>query len=323
MESAATESAATRSAPVVLLPYPAEQVPGLPDGLELHTFDGDACDGRPGPPPAELLARVELLVTPYLRTSTVLPFLGSMPRLRVVQTQTAGVDDIAPHLPAGVTLCNARGVHDASTAELAVALTLASLRDLPGFVRGQDAEQWRSGFYPALADKRVLIVGYGSVGAAIEARLLPFEVEVTRVARTARTVPQGPVRSLAELPELLPHADVVILAVPLTDQTRHLVDARFLAAMRDGALLVNVARGAVVRTDDLLAELTARRLRAALDVTDPEPLPTGHPLWHAPGVLISPHVGGSSSAFLPRAQRLIGAQLTRFAKGEPLANVMN
>ncbi|MFE9423163.1 2-hydroxyacid dehydrogenase [Kitasatospora sp. NPDC006697] len=312
------------AAPVVLTPYPAEQLPGLPaGGLELHTFDGDRTDGRPGPPPAELLARVELLVTPYLRTDTVLPFIGSMPRLRAVQTQTAGTDDIAPHVPAGVALCNARGVHDASTAELAVALTLAALRDLPGFVRGQDAEQWRAGFYPALADKNVLIVGHGSVGSAIEDRLLPFEVTVDRVARTARQTARGPVHALSELPELLGRADVVILVVPLTEQTRGLVDAGFLAAMRDGALLVNVARGPVVRTEALLAELASGRLRAALDVTDPEPLPAGHPLWHAPGVLITPHVGGSSSAFLPRAKRLIGAQLARFANGEPLEHVVN
>ncbi|MCX4745014.1 2-hydroxyacid dehydrogenase [Kitasatospora sp. NBC_01287] len=316
------ESTVPLSDPVVLLPYPAAEIPGLPGGVEVHTFDGAACDGRPGPPPAELLARVELLVVPYLRTGTVLPLLPAMERLRVVQTQTAGVDDISPHVPPGVTLCNARGVHDASTAELAVALTLAALRDIPGFVRGQEREEWRSGFYPALADRTVLIVGYGSVGAAIEDRLRPFECEVLRVARTAREAPAGPVRSLAELPELLPLADVVILAVPLSPQTRGLVDSAFLATLRDGALLVNVARGPVVVTDALLAELTSGRLRAALDVTDPEPLPAGHPLWHAPGVLISPHVGGSSSAFLPRAQRLIGAQLTRFAKGEPLAHVM-
>ncbi|WP_035840719.1 2-hydroxyacid dehydrogenase [Kitasatospora azatica] len=313
----------TVTEPVVLLPYPSEQIPGMPDGLAPSVFDGAEYDGRPGPPPTELLARVELLVVPYMQTGTVLPLLGAMERLRVVQTQTAGVDDILPHLPAGVTLCNARGVHDASTAELAVALTLAALRDIPGFVRGQDAEQWRAGFYPALADKRVLIVGYGSVGAAIEARLRPFEVEVERVARTARATEYGPVRPLAELPALLPRADVVILAVPLSEQTRGLVDAAFLAALPDGALLVNVARGPVVRTEALLAELTAGRLRAALDVTDPEPLPAGHPLWHAPNLLISPHVGGSSSAFLPRARRLIGEQLSRFAKGEPLANVVS
>lgn len=308
--------------PVVLLPYPDAEIPGLPAGLETHLFDGAACDGRPGPPPAELLARVEVLVTPYMNTRSVLPLLPAMTALRVVQTQTAGVDDIRPHIPAGVTLCNARGVHDASTAELAVALTLAALRDIPGFVRGQDAEEWRAGFYPALADRMVLIVGYGSVGAAIEERLRPFECEVLRVARTARDAEHGPVRALAELPVLLPTADVVILAVPLSDTTRGLVDAAFLAAMPDGALLVNVARGPVVDTAALLAELTSGRLRAALDVTDPEPPPAGHPLWHAPGVLLTPHVGGSSSAFLPRSRRLIGAQLTRFAKGEPLENVI-
>ncbi|MGF1428305.1 2-hydroxyacid dehydrogenase [Kitasatospora sp. LaBMicrA B282] len=317
-----TRPATPPSDPVVLLPYPPEEIPGLPGGLAVHTFDGVACDGRAGLPSDELLARVELLVTPYMRTGTVLPLLPRMTALKVVQTQTAGVDDILPHVPAAVTLCNARGVHDASTAELALTLTLAALRDIPGFVRGQDAEEWRAGFYPALADRTVLIVGYGSVGAAVEDRLRPFECEVLRVARTARTAPAGPVAPLTALPELLPRADVVILAVPLSAQTRGLVDAAFLARLRDGALLVNVARGPVVVTDALLAELTAGRLRAALDVTDPEPLPAGHPLWHAPGVLISPHVGGSSSAFLPRARRLIGAQLTRFVKGEPLANVM-
>ncbi|WP_035795627.1 2-hydroxyacid dehydrogenase [Kitasatospora mediocidica] len=310
--------------PVVLLPYPAESIPGLPAELEVHLFDNASCDGVPGPPPAGLLARTDVLVVPYsyLHPGSVLPLLPAMPRLRVVQTQTAGVDDILPHIPAGVTLCNARGVHDASTAELALTLTLAALRDVPGFVRGQDAEQWRAGFYPALADRTVLIVGYGAVGEAIEERLRPFECEVLRVARSARSAAHGPVRALSELPELLPRADVVILAVPLSDSTRGLVDAGFLAALPDGALLVNVARGPVVDTAALLAELTAGRLRAALDVTDPEPLPAGHPLWHAPGLLISPHVGGSSSAFLPRAKRLIGAQLTRFAKGEPLENVI-
>ncbi|MFI9273076.1 2-hydroxyacid dehydrogenase [Kitasatospora sp. NPDC052896] len=308
--------------PAVLLPYSAREIPGLPAGLEPHLFDGSACDGRPGPPPPGLLARIELLVVPYMNTRPVLPLLPAMPALRAVLTQTAGVDDILPHVPDGVLLCNARGVHDASTAELALTLTLAALRGVPGFVRGQDAEQWLAGFYPALADRTVLLVGYGSVGAAIEERLRPFECEVLRVARTPREAVHGPVHGLAALPRLLPTADVVILAVPLSEQTRGLVDAGFLAAMRDDALLVNVARGPVVDTGALLAELTAGRLRAALDVTDPEPLPAGHPLWHAPGVLITPHVGGSSSAFLPRTRRLIGAQLNRFVLGEPLANVI-
>ncbi len=171
----------------------------------------------------------------------------------------------------------------------------------------------------SLADRSALIVGYGQIGAAIEARLTPFEVDVRRVARTAR---EG-IHSLDALPELLPSADIVILIVPGTPSTHHLVDERFLSLMKDGALLVNVARGPVVDTAALVAELQSGRLRAALDVTDPEPLPAGHPLWQAPNCLISPHVGGDSTAMEPRAYRLVREQLTRFAQGEPLANVMD
>jgi phosphoglycerate dehydrogenase-like enzyme len=226
-------------------------------------------------------------------------------------------------LSAGVRLCNAKGVHEASTAELALALILASLRGFPGFVHGQDKEEWRAGFYPALADKSVLIVGYGSIGAAIEDRLAPFEcARVARVARSARTTARGPVHTLDDLPALLREADIVILSTPLNPSTQGLVSGDFLAAMPDGALLVNVARGGVVDTKALLSELESGRLRAALDVTDPEPLPAGHPLWHAPNVLITPHVGGSTSAFLPRAKRLLAGQLTRFAAGEPVQNVV-
>jgi phosphoglycerate dehydrogenase-like enzyme len=300
-----------------LLPYEPAEIGGLPDGLPVRVWDGTG--EAPGP---EVLAGVEFFCLPYLRHDRALPLLPRMPALRVVQTLTAGMDDVLPRLPEGVTACNARGVHEASTAELAVALTLAALRGIPGFVRGQDAEEWRSGFYPALADRRVLIVGYGAIGAAIEARLAPFECTVTRVARTARETPAGRVHALSELPALLPGADVVILVVPLTEDTRALVNQGFLARMKDGALLVNVARGAVVDTKALLAELESGRLTAALDVTDPEPLPPGHPLWHAPGALISPHVGGSSSAFLPRARRLLREQLLRHLAGEPLHNVV-
>lgn len=218
-------------------------------------------------------------------------------------------------------LCNAKGVHEASTAELTVALVLASLRGIPGFVRGQDAEEWRSGFYPALADKSVLIVGYGSIGAAIEDRLAPFEcARVARVARSARATERGPVHALTDLPGLLPEADVVIVSTPLTEETKGLAGAEFLARMKDGALFVNVARGQVADTKALLAELESGRITAALDVTDPEPLPPGHPLWHAPGVVISPHVGGSTSAFMPRAKRLLADQLTRYAAGDALRN---
>ncbi|MEU9161577.1 2-hydroxyacid dehydrogenase [Streptomyces sp. NPDC048424] len=304
----------------VWLPFPAEEVAGLPDSFRYRLWDGE--DTYPADP-----ADCVFYVAPYMKPAevTVRP-LAAMTAVRVVQTLTAGIDDVLGRLGdlrPGVRLCNAAGVHTASTAELALALTLASLRGIPGMVRGQDREEWHSGFYDALADKSVLIIGYGSIGSAIEDRLVPFECgPVARVARTARTTGRGPVHALADLPGLLPQADVVILVTPLTDATRGLAGAEFLSRMKDGALLVNVSRGPVVDTKSLLAEVESGRLRAALDVTDPEPLPAGHPLWHAPNVLITPHVGGSSTAFEPRAKRLLARQLGRFAAGDPLEHTV-
>jgi phosphoglycerate dehydrogenase-like enzyme len=304
----------------VWLPFRADEIDGLPEGLNYRFWNGD--QEFPADP-----AECAFYVVPYMKAPAVSQRpMAEMASVRAVQTLSAGVDHVLPALKSlrpGVQLCNARGVHEASTGELTLALILASLRGIPGFVRGQDKEEWRSGFYPALADKSVLIVGYGSIGAAIEDRLAPFELErVVRVARSARTTARGPVHALTELSALLPEADVVVLSTPLTDATRGLVNADFLARMKDGALLVNVARGPVVDTKALLAELENGRITAALDVTDPEPLPQGHPLWHAPGVLISPHVGGPTSAFMPRAKRLLVAQLNRFSRGEPLKNVV-
>ncbi|MFF9429873.1 2-hydroxyacid dehydrogenase [Streptomyces sp. NPDC014746] len=308
----------------VWLPLPADEIEGLPapggSGLKYRFWDG-------GPEFPADPARCAFYVVPYMKGSEIaVRPLAAMTSVRVVQTLSAGIDHVTPgidSLPPGVALCNAKGVHEASTAELTLALILASLRGIPGFVRGQDAEEWRAGFYPALADKSVLIVGYGSIGAAIEDRLAPFEcARVARVARSARTTERGPVHALTDLPALLPEADVVVLSTPLTPATTGLADAGFLARMKDGALLVNVARGPVVDTSALLKEVGSGRITAALDVTDPEPLPAGHPLWHAPGVLISPHVGGSTSAFMPRAKRLIAAQVRRFAAGEEPANVL-
>ncbi|WP_105970650.1 2-hydroxyacid dehydrogenase [Streptomyces geranii] len=304
----------------VWLPIPPEEIEGLPEGPNYLFWNGD--QDYPGDP-----ADCAFYVVPYMRPVEVcVRPLPDMTGVQVLQTLSAGVDNIQPglaRLHAGVRLCNARGVHEASTGELTLALILASLRGIPDFVRAQDKGEWLGGFRPALADKSVLIVGYGSIGAAIEDRLAPFELaRVARVARSERTTARGPVHPLTELPALLPAADVVILATPLTEQTRGLVDSEFLARMKDGALLVNVARGPVVDTKALLAELESGRLTAALDVTDPEPLPPGHPLWQAPGVLISPHVGGPTSAFRPRAERLLADQLSRFMNQEPLRNVI-
>lgn len=300
------------SEPLVWLPFDPELLGERPSGLRYEVVD----------PTVEVPAsvgEVSFYVTPYRLGTAVGDVLERMGSLEVVQTLTAGVDAVRSRVPAGVTLCNGRGIHDASTAELALTLVLSSLRGVPGFVRAQDRSAWEPAWRPALADRRVLLVGHGSIGAAIEARLAPFEVEVVRVARTAR---EG-VHAIEELPALLPEADVVILVVPLTDQTRGLVDAEFLASMKQGALLVNVARGAVVDTDALVSALHAGRVTAALDVFETEPLPADSPLWGAPGLLVSPHVGGASSAMWPRAHRLVRDQLARFAAGEPLWNVMS
>jgi phosphoglycerate dehydrogenase-like enzyme len=265
---------------------------------------------------------VEFWVPPFLSTGNVVHLTGKLVDLRVVQLLSAGADAWTGRLPAGVTLHDARGVHSSSTSEWVLAAILSYLRDFPGFIRHQAAREWSYARYAPtdeLAGKRVLIVGAGAIGEATAARLEPFEVSLTRVARTARPGVHG----IEELPDLLPDADVVVLIVPLTDRTRGMVDAAFLARMRDGALLVNAARGVVVDTDALLAELTTGRLRAALDVTDPEPLPPGHPLWSAPGLLLTPHVGGEVPQTGARATAAVTDQLARVLAGEPLVNVVD
>ncbi|MEW9551521.1 2-hydroxyacid dehydrogenase [Nonomuraea sp. NPDC050783] len=280
-------------------------------GVECAVYDGTT-------PEPEGIGEVEVWVPPLIPVPDVPGTLARMTSLRLVQTVTAGVEPYRPHLPEGATLCNARGVHDAGTAEWAVGAMIAVLREFPEFTDAQRRGEWAYRHTAVLADSTVLIVGYGSIGAALERRLEGFEVEVVRVARTAR---EG-VHGLAELPALLPRADVVVLLVPATPDTAGMVDAAFLGRMRDGAVLVNAARGGIVDTDALIAELKTGRLRAALDVTAPEPLPEGHPLWSAPGVLITPHVAGSTPASGRRMLRLIKAQLSRYLAGQELRNVI-
>ena len=268
---------------------------------------------------------ISFVVPPYLGP-TPWQRLGSLPGLRVVQLLTAGYDSVLSALPAGVQLANAAGVHDASTAELAVTLTLGSLRGIPDFVAAQGRSQWLpTRIWPALADRRVLILGYGGIGVAIARRLSGFEVALTAVASRARAG-DGLVTSVHgvdELPSLLPEHDVVIVIVPLSDATTGLVGRDFLASMPDGSLLVNVSRGKVVDTDALVEAAGSGRIRAALDVTDPEPLPADHPLWRTPGILVTPHVGGASSAFVPRAVALLREQIAAFVGERPLRNLVN
>lgn len=259
--------------------------------------------------------RVQFLVLPYGAHLKAMERVPDMPALEVVLTQNAGFNDVIDLVPEGVQLVNAVGVHDTSTAEIALTLALAVSRNLDRYVRAQDEGKWDRYWGDSLADRRVLIVGHGGIGKAIEARVAPFEpAGITRVARTAR---EG-VHAFDELDELLPEADVVFISAPLTEETTGLFDARRLALLPDGALVVNVARGPLVVTEALLAECESGRLRAGLDVTDPEPLPADHRLWTVPGVVISPHIGGTSSAFRPRSDRLIGSQLRAWAAGEEL-----
>jgi phosphoglycerate dehydrogenase-like enzyme len=259
--------------------------------------------------------------------------------VHVVQSQYAGVDAFLPFVPEGATLCDAQGVHDIPVAEWIVTAILASLKYIPFYVRMQGTGDWKQRIVaetlylgthpgeqpkmpPALEDeltgKTVLIVGYGSIGRATEERLRPFDVKMLRIGRRRR---EG-VEPEDRLDDVLPQADVVILLVPLTDQTRGFINCKRLAAMKHGALLVNAARGPVVDTDALVEALHAGRIHAAVDVTDPEPLPMGHPLWSAPNVLITPHIAGSSPGMMDRVMRLIGEQCRRYLAGEPLAHVV-
>jgi phosphoglycerate dehydrogenase-like enzyme len=298
----------------VWLPDAPETVPTLqplPDGIEADVWTG----GEPLPDSKD---DVEFIVLPGGVTPEMLAVITKLPKLKVIQLMSAGAERVAPYIPAGITLCNARGAHDTATAEWTVGAIVASIRNFPRFTKAQEAGRWDFAVSESVAGKHVLIIGYGSIGAAVERRLAGWEVTVERVARH----PREGVRPITELQEALPNADVVILLVPVTDETRHLVNAEFLKSMKDGALLVNAARGPIVDTDALLAELTAQRITAALDVTDPEPLPPGHPLWRAPGLLLTPHVGGAITDATNRAYAVVRDQLARYAAGEPLRNVI-
>jgi phosphoglycerate dehydrogenase-like enzyme len=295
----------------VWLPDQPEAFGGLPDGIEADVWTGG--DDLP-----DTAGEVEFVVLPFGVQPGIVRKIGALPSLKTIQLLSAGADHVLPHIPGHVTLCNARGAHTAATAELTVGLIIASLRKLPRFAVGQRDGHWKQTLSDTIAGKHVLIVGYGDIGAAVERRLAGWEVTVERVARSAR----DGVHAIGELPELLGHADVAVILVPVTAETTRLVDAKFLATMKDGALLVNAARGVIVDTQALLAELTAGRIRAALDVTDPEPLPDGHPLWQAPGLVLTPHVGGMVYHARDSAYRLVGEQLARLAAGEPLANII-
>ena len=297
----------------VWLPTPeaAELMGGLPDGFAADVWTG----GEQLPDSA---GEVEVVVLPFGVADAQLRDLAELPKLRLIQLLSAGAERAIPFVPPGVTLANARGAHDPAVAEWIMAVILAQVRHLPKYMAAQQAEHWEHDAARPLGGQTMLIVGYGSIGEATERMIAPMHVHIERVARTAR---EG-VSSMDDLLSLLPGADIVLLLVPVTPETTKMVDEAFLARMKDGALLVNAARGSIVDTDALLKELTAGRLLAALDVTDPEPLPAGHPLWSAPGLLLTPHVGGATTDAMERALAVVKDQLGRYAAGEPLINIV-
>ncbi|AZC12887.1 2-hydroxyacid dehydrogenase [Microbacterium sp. ABRD28] len=290
----------------------ADDLQPAPDAAEVVVWPMD------GPPPR---SRIDIVVLPYMSLTDAVPLLDQV-ETRLVQSQSIGYDGIDDILPPTYTFANASSVHETSTAELAVTLALAAQRRVPAFVRAQVEGRWAPEVAESLADRRVLLLGYGGIGTAIEARLAGFEVELVRVASRHREEDGVTIHGVDELPELLPHAEIVMASLPGGDATRHLVDDGFLRALPDGALIVNVGRGPLIDTDALVDHAGRGRIRAALDVTDPEPLPAGHPLWSTDGVLIVPHVGGASSAMRPRIARLVRRQMERMSRGEAPLNVV-
>jgi phosphoglycerate dehydrogenase-like enzyme len=286
----------------------------LPEGVPIHVVPSDGMPERLGPG--------QFVVAGYGQGRQILgDLLRRLDDVRVVQAMSAGVEDLIGQIPSGAVLCDGAGVHDIPVAEWAVMAILAMYRRLPQHVLDQQAARWMHPGFTAEGDlegAHVLIVGYGSIGRALEARLGPFKVNIVRVSRHAR----AGVSSVEELPTLLPQADVVVILLPLTPETERFVDARFLSLMRPGSLLVNPSRGRVVDTAALMEALSRHHIRAAIDVTDPEPLPDGHELWTMGDVLITPHVAGSVRRLYDRGWALVARQLRKYLKGEPLDNVV-
>jgi phosphoglycerate dehydrogenase-like enzyme len=289
-----------------------ELLQGLPDEVEVAFLPREA-------PLSEKALQAVFAVAPY--GSGARRFFAELPRLehlKVVQTLTAGVDWILPHLPPGIVLCDAAGVHDIPVSEWIVGAVLGAIKRFPEFRDAQREQRWAYRWVDDLEGSTVLFLGYGSIARAAEKRLASFEVEFIRVARTAREGVYG----FAELPSLLPQADVIINLLPYTPQTDKLVGAEHFAQMKPGALFVNAGRGKTVDQEALVEAIRAKQVRLVSDVTEPEPLPEGHPLWSLPEVFLTPHIAGSTPRLFERGFRLVHQQVARYLRGEPLQNVV-
>jgi phosphoglycerate dehydrogenase-like enzyme len=287
----------------------------LPEGLRGVVWD---MKDEPG----EELGGIDGVILPYIDAGAVMGSLAKVPNLKFVQTQSTGYDGVREAAGPGAAVANASGVHAAATAELAVGLILAKLRGIDQAVKDQQTESWKPQRRQSLADRKVLLLGVGGIGKELARRLDPFEVTITRVGSTARTDADGQVHGPDELVGLAADHDILVSVLPLNDNTHHLVGREVLAALPDGALVVNVGRGAVISTEALTREVVSGRLQCAIDVVDPEPLPAGHPLWSAENALITPHVGGNASAFEPRILKLLKQQLEALAAGQAPANLV-
>lgn len=264
-------------------------------------------------------AEITIYIPTYMGGKKSLDPISDLTNLKTVQLLTAGYEDVIPFMRDELTLCNARGVHDFSTSELAVSLILAHYKDHREFAQSQSQGSWNHKTTGSTYGKEIAIIGAGSVAQRLKSMLAPFECKVTMFGQSAR----DGVEAISTAQATVGKFDCVVLLVPLTASTQNLVDAAFLKAMKDGALLVNVARGPVVNTDALCAELASKRLFAALDVTDPEPLTNGHPLWSYENCTVIPHVGGDSTAFEPQARAFLAEQFKRIAQGMQPINIID
>ncbi len=311
---------AERAAPgnrIVTLPFAelVDRFGPVPDGIELDVWDVEASYPRAD--------EVAITFLPfYFQGRHRWQYVHDLPNLELLQLPSAGYEHAVPHVPGHALLANGRGIHDDETAELAVGLALTALREIGQFQFDRSNGVWDARQTRSLADRRVTVVGYGAIGSAIATRFEAFKTDVTVVARTAREQDGRQVHAFGELPEIARTTDVLVLIAPLTDETERLVDADLLAALPDGALVVNVARGKVVDTDALVAELTSGRLSAGLDVTDPEPLPEGHALWTTANTVLTPHVGGNTDLSVPRSIELMRRQVAALAEGRTFENLI-